>query len=1040
MLNVFISSTSRDLKEFRKLLIDKLDETLISVGMEKFIPDGSHSQIKCIKNLKSCDIIIFLITSYYGSFIDKCLIDECTANCPMKQGNQQISYTHCEYKITYSNKMNNQTYLFDEGWNLIKKFKEDSKNQLELKEIKKDERCKELSNGLLNHYSNVSKSAWIFYEEISSRETYMPYESFKDHNIISDIGKHLVYNIVKWHSEEKLKLKEFCNRKEQLKEIIQNIDHTIEVTGFFGIGKTTLIQLSLLLLKLKGNKIIYISPKGSFSSGSGYGYFQTKFLDKFYDIQVDEITIDDFINLLVDFIYNIDVIRRKPNYDKIKIVSNILKDQNIVLYIDEFDTFTLISEEVIELFKISPNIIISTNTQTDLPIKKIKLNGIPHREMDELISIFEKKFNVRLAKSAKVKIKEITEGHPRLTEFLISRYDKIKDLENVNEFKSILRLGEREKFESKIKQVLLNTLTPDAFSLLKDLSLINVNLKNNIDWTAIRSVYKIDNFVDLFDQLIDSFLIKKRSDKVFTFFFKYIQNIFRDDMNAKGNNIAIEYYKNKQQKYGKNYDDLVEILYHQSRISVDEDVIAKFNELKNLLTPDEYNFERLITIGNYIKNQCDGQNKANILISLGEINFILNRFDQSKNCLLLAEEIIKELEAGITNKYITKSASIKHNLGVLNWKLMNYKVAVDLLTQTLKLSKNLVKKNPKVHLPSLAKVYNDLGNLYYDLDDYKKSKEFYLNAIKVHGKIEKEDQEKYLSYLAKYHNNLGNSYSKGKEHKEAEVEYKTSLTIKRELLKKKQEIYSPEIALTLTNLGDLYAEMKKFIDSKEAYMEALEIRYKLSKRSFLLYAPLLAKTFSHLGTLIADFGGIEDNKKTEFCFLKALRINKQLVEKNRILFLPNLVDIIINTGTFFLKRKDNIKAETYFSKALKICQEISNKNLEYFQYPTALCHNCLGVINTDKGNYLKARDYYEKALNFYLNFQDKYLEELTLTYINLAINSEYLGDFDHAKKAFEESIKIFERLERKKPGRYIYDLAQLRFKYGLLKRRLRRRN
>jgi len=113
MLKIFLSSTFRDLKDIRSEILKKLDSVFEGVGMEKFRPDGETSHKNCIDDLKESDIVVFLISPYYGSLIEVCeLKDNCKVDdCPMK-----ISYTHCEYKTTLAEGIPHQTYKVLEGW------------------------------------------------------------------------------------------------------------------------------------------------------------------------------------------------------------------------------------------------------------------------------------------------------------------------------------------------------------------------------------------------------------------------------------------------------------------------------------------------------------------------------------------------------------------------------------------------------------------------------------------------------------------------------------------------------------------------------------------------------------------------------------------------------------------------------------------------------------------------------------------------------------------------------------------------------------
>lgn len=125
MLRVFVSSTFRDLKGEREVLLDRLETALMGIGMENFIPDGKTSQEKGISELRKSDLVIFLVSPYYGSLIKKCKIKDCIADCPMKMRDENgISYTHCEYKVALAENKPHQAYLVDKDWDVIGELKD----------------------------------------------------------------------------------------------------------------------------------------------------------------------------------------------------------------------------------------------------------------------------------------------------------------------------------------------------------------------------------------------------------------------------------------------------------------------------------------------------------------------------------------------------------------------------------------------------------------------------------------------------------------------------------------------------------------------------------------------------------------------------------------------------------------------------------------------------------------------------------------------------------------------------------------------------
>ena len=60
---MFISSTYRDLKEVRGLLIEDIEGALETVAMEKFVPSDRYAHQETIRELESSDICIFIIES-----------------------------------------------------------------------------------------------------------------------------------------------------------------------------------------------------------------------------------------------------------------------------------------------------------------------------------------------------------------------------------------------------------------------------------------------------------------------------------------------------------------------------------------------------------------------------------------------------------------------------------------------------------------------------------------------------------------------------------------------------------------------------------------------------------------------------------------------------------------------------------------------------------------------------------------------------------------------------------------------------------------
>ena len=169
MLKIFLSSTYRDLFKIREKILAEVESVLKGIGMEKFVPDGKNSQEKCITELKKSEIVVFLISSYYGSLMDSCLPElknVCKAECPMKTGRGKISYTHCEYKTTKAEGIHHMAYLIKGGWNEIRDLKNVPDNEINLSELKNIPFFEKMDDELIKHYIKIRKGACDLNEEI----------------------------------------------------------------------------------------------------------------------------------------------------------------------------------------------------------------------------------------------------------------------------------------------------------------------------------------------------------------------------------------------------------------------------------------------------------------------------------------------------------------------------------------------------------------------------------------------------------------------------------------------------------------------------------------------------------------------------------------------------------------------------------------------------------------------------------------------------------------------------------------------------------
>ena len=923
MLNIFLSSTFRDLKDTRTEIIRKLDSVFEGVGMEKFIPDGSSSQEVCIGNLKKMrynGVVIFLISPYYGSLINSCSIKEdCKAECPMKAGEGQISYTHCEYKTALAEGILHQTYLVEAEW-------DDS----------------DLRNELMQFKNEIGKEYLGF----------INLDEFK----VDKIGEHLAENILKWYRTKKLRFDKFCDRREELHEIIKNIHTKVEVCGIGGVGKTSLIQIALLLQRLKGTNIISVGTRKSYASGSGYEKFREKCKEFQYRVESRKsINLYDVLNAFSKLLPNFEEVRKKPRNMIIKHLSEFICNQEkFILFIDDFH---LADNDVEELVRNIDRVIYSSRRNTHLARVVIPLIGVDEKDRFDLIKIFSEE---EIPDKTVILIKELTEGHPVSTELLVKNYQRINfeklkdfDLKNASE-------TQIEDFHKRVIEEILSS-SPDALKLLKNLSVINTDLETNINRESVEKFSDLVHINKIFNELLDIGMLKKKKGKegTYEFTFKHVQDAIEDIATKKNHSEALKYYEKKKGITGDDIDDEVEVLFHRVTMSPEKRLIEHLLEIKKKLHPYHYGFKRLIDVCEELNNSLENKDKTPMYGLLGLIFADLGRFKDAEDMYLNALRDYKELAEKAPKKFVHKVAYIRNNLGNLYSELNRFEDAEEMYLSSLKLRKMLTKRNRESFLPTVADTWNNIGELYRKLKKYDNALEMYLSALNVYKDLAIKKPKMFLPKVALTQNNLGILYHELRKFEKSEEIYLKALSIREKLARKDPEVNFPEIANIQNNLGILYQDFNRINDALEMHLSALEVYEDLAKKNPETYLHKVAMTQNNLGIL---YGELQTYEGTEQIFLDALKVYTELAGDNPEGYLQKVAMTQNNLGNFYVDLKRFDDAQKMFLESLKIYKSLIIPNPNVYLNDVAMTQNNLGILYYELKDFDRAEHFFKDAL------------------------------------------------------------------------------
>lgn len=878
MLKVFLSSTFRDLGAERAKILVELDNALEYIGMENFIPDGSTSQEVAINRLKESDIVIFLVTPWYGSLLEKCDIADCAEKCVISD-DEKISYTHCEYKVAKRENKPHQTYIINQKWDLIDKLS--AIDNFNWENAWDDPIFEGVSRREIQHYQEISKKALEFRSE-AEEEYSRPINEEID---VKTITSNLSCKIIDWYCEGRISFKDMCGRKEQLKNLMDKMGEGVEVYGAGGIGKTTLIHLALLIQKLKGKKIIAIGTRQSYSLGSGYKYFINKCKKDQYEIAGNSITLDN----IIDTLSLPEDIKTIDTTNKIKEISSIISNENTILFIDDFH---LADNDVQSLVRyVGRNLILASKRKVDITRNELYLPGIYPEDRDALIDTICRRLNKTIGNIARERIKKIAEGHPVSTELLVRNSERI-NFDKLETYKQGLNLSRSDHAEEFIKRVIEDALSETSFILLRNLSNLNTDIESNLDVEAIRNIDP-ENFPQIMAEFIDTGMLRKKEDSenIYQFTYHHIKEVLADN-DMERHKWALYYYEYKN---NKSVEDEVEILYHQSMLKSNKNVVDNFIALSSKIKPTGKGFSRLIDVGILLKDRLPSKQKAKILLKLGYLCGNLYRVNDCLEYTLEAKTIYtKFLKRDNKNFYKSELALIWSYLGNAYKTLKKYEEAENAYNKSLFIGNQIPTKDPKRPHYLSATTHMNKGNLYTFMNRFDDALMEYDKSLEIRLLF---DMDNLMNFIGIQRTTICLSvlYIKNGMIEDGIYNIKT-------ILDKHKTILPPDLSgYSYQSLGEAYEKENNPREAARNYMYSIANYFIcLQKGAFVFYlVEKLLENVKNLGDeetkgeaiiiklAIAKLAGRNIEIPKDICISTRIEPLKEALNGNRKNFLPN---------------------------------------------------------------------------------------------------------------------------------------------------------
>ncbi|MGC1120057.1 MAG: DUF4062 domain-containing protein, partial [Candidatus Methanofastidiosia archaeon] len=728
MLNVFVSSTYRDLHAVRGLLIEGIEKALDTAAMERFVPKGDISaHHKSIEELEKSDICIFIIGDYYGTVIRRCNLEKpLCGDC-----SQRISFTHCEYRNALQNSKLHMVYILEnrivDVLSRIQKFDLATTGEVEIYnfllrngmdgsavDMFSGYRLDEIKELWKISQAKYRKKQESFKKEVTGHgehpKSYFPVAIEKRKDFLhfqNMVRSHLRENIVKWYKEGKITFADFAGRRNELEELLRKLHEkkSVCVVGTGGVGKTSLIQVALLLESLTGRKIYVIGKSYSHEhTRDGYQFARNRFEKATFN---ERLTLVDILNLVFSGHVRRENILKMEKNQQVQMLVEELDWEKSVLFVDDLQDA---EDEVKQVVYACGNLLNDGAVVAGVREKGNcyscvgPLAGLSGKDLQEMVRIlvdsqYPGEYDNEKLEHWSSEVFRITQGHPLLVDIMVKNMHRLSDDVKLKGITGVTSIADQNNVEEVMNRLIREILTDEEMEGILVMSVFRLPMYESIMERAGKGV--VYNIID------KGFLQWVGGKLVFTF--EAVRELLEMKAPKECHEIAVNYYR------------------------------WQFEELKENEKPTVYTeiIHHLVSHGNH-------EEALNLFLQGSEI---LER--ERKRAIEIGRIL---LETVIEKK---KRARLLGGMGNLLLKGGEFGTARKAYTEALGIYRKLAQKDPGAYESYVATTLNNLGNLYSDLREFKKAEESYTEALGIRRKLAQKDPGAYESDVAMTLNNLG---------------------------------------------------------------------------------------------------------------------------------------------------------------------------------------------------------------------------------------------------------------------------------------------